>query len=476
MESPHTKASPGFHGPYADFPPPNALVVDAPPLDALSFATARRLVATAVILVICVLARLARRLRGVLTGQSAQSWADASAAGAVDAFERLGPTWVKIGQLIASSPGVFPAPLASACQRTLDSVPPFSASVARQIIREDLGRDVSELFATFDDQPLAAASVGQVHACTLHNGRAAVVKLQRPGIRGIFTADLQILYRLARLGERFQRLKAANLVEVVRDLHTVSFQEMNPALEAKRQHDFRTNIGAFGDNLAVTAPEIYWDYCGPRMICMERMSGIRMDDIDEMKRRGIDGALQLRRGAKVWIEAVCVHGPFHGDVHAGNLWVLDDERCSYLDFGIMGELSAPYRQLLKDLLYTTMIDGDFTRVAAAMRAVGIISADLGTDDELGGRLQMILGPLLADGMSGLNLSEFLTMSVSFMGDYETQLPREMLLILKQLAYIERYAKSLAPDYVLVKDLYMLKNVYPAEVAAALIERGIDLPA
>src|SRR3546814_4416320 len=115
-------------------------------------------------------------------------------------------------------------------------------------------------------------------------------------------------------------------MNMIRDLHAVTFQEMNPAVEAWRQSRFRENIHAFGDNKMITAPEVYWEYCGPRMICMERVSGIPMDRFDLIAERGIDGKDVLRRGAKVWAEAVIVHGPFHGDTHAGNIWVIDDGR------------------------------------------------------------------------------------------------------------------------------------------------------
>jgi predicted unusual protein kinase regulating ubiquinone biosynthesis (AarF/ABC1/UbiB family) len=205
------------------------------------------------------------------------------------------------------------------------------------------------------------------------------------------------------------------------------------------------------------------------------MSGVPMDEFDELERRRVDGELVLRRGAKVWIEAVCLHGPFHGDMHAGNIWVLDDGRGSYLDFGIMGELPDVYRDVVKDILYTTMIDRDFTRIARAYRRVGVFPADIGTDEELGMRLGMILGPMLDSGMSGLNLADMIKMSIDLMDNYQAVAPPEMALIVKQLAYIERYAKSLAPDYSLIGDLFLISNIFPDEVAAKVDELGVILP-
>lgn len=475
----HTTVRPvieGFRGPYHDGPPDEDLVVDAPALDRIGLTELRRGITIYVVLVWSVLrALLRRRFDLVFRRKEVDSWWDAACGGAVDAFETLGPAFVKLGQIMASSPGLFPEPLANACQRTLDEVPPFDSATARQIIEDDLGHSPDELFRFFDDKPLSAASIGQVHACTLPDGRQAVVKLQRPGIRALFTADLRILWRLAKLAEKWDWMKSADPVAIIEDTAMANFQELVPALEAKRQAEFRENIGHFGDNGRVTAPEVYWDYCGPRVICMERMTGTPLDEFEEMARQGIDGELMLRWGAKVWIEAVIVHGPFHGDMHAGNIWFMPDGRATFLDFGIMGELAPEYRDVIKDILFTCMIDGDFTRVARAYRRVGVFPADVGTDEELGMRLQMILGPMLEAGIGGMNLGEMLKMSIDLMDNYGAKGPKEMVLVAKQLAYMERYAKGMAPDYQIIQDLYLIKNIFPDEVAAKCAEQGIELP-
>lgn len=465
-----------FRGPYADGPPASELEVDAADLSTLGFAEVRRGIVICWTLVSCVLLALLRRRWAVLRRRDCPSWWDTASAGAVDAFEKLGPAFVKLGQLMASSPGVFPEPLADACQRTLDEVPPFDSATARRIIEEDLGRPPEEVFRFFDDRPLSAASIGQVHACVLPDGREAVVKLQRPGVRELMTADLRILWRIAKLAERWDWLSSADPVAIIEDTAYANFQELVPALEATRQAEFRARIGFFGDNANITAPEVYWSHCGPRIICMQRMTGTPLDEFEAMARQGIDGELMLRWGAKVWIESVCVHGPFHGDMHAGNIWFLPDGRASFLDFGIMGELTPEYREVIKDILYTCMIDGDFTRIARAYRKVGVFPDDVGTDEELGSRLSMILGPMLQAGIGGMNLGEMLKMSIDLMDSYGAKGPRELVLIAKQLAYMERYAKGMAPDYRIIQDLYLIKNIFPEAVAAKAAELGIEVPA
>src|SRR3954469_24976203 len=240
-----------FKGPFSDGPPAAALAVDTPSITKFGVAEIRRMVVIYVVLVFSILRGLARRLR-----HPTRTWARAAADGAVDGFEVLGPTFVKLGQLIASSPSVFPAPLPDACTRCLDEVPPFDGETAREMIRKDLGRPPSQIFKSFDESPLSAASIGQVHGCVLPDGREAVIKLQRPDIRERMTTDLRIMHRLARTLQRTKLGKSANLTGAIADLHANTFKELNPALEAPRQSVFRDNIGAFGDNTYITAPEV----------------------------------------------------------------------------------------------------------------------------------------------------------------------------------------------------------------------------
>ena len=207
-----------FRGPYADGPPPSELRVHAPDLSDLGFAEVRRGVVIWWTLVSSVLLALLRRRWAVIRGREYPSWWDTASEGAVDAFEKLGPAFVKLGQIMASSPGVFPEPLADACQRTLDEVPPFDgATRRRQIVAEDLGRPPEELFRFFDDKPLSSASIGQVHACVLPDGREAVLKLQRPGIRQLMTIDLRIMWRIARLAESGTGCRRLDPVAIIED-------------------------------------------------------------------------------------------------------------------------------------------------------------------------------------------------------------------------------------------------------------------
>lgn len=398
-----------------------------------------------------------------------------AANGLIDGFIALGPTFVKLGQVIASSPGLFPDWLAGPARRCLDEVPPFPTDEVHRSIEEDLGAPLHELFASFDDTPLSAASIGQVHACVLPDGRQAVVKVQRPAIHESMIRDLRVLRAIARVAQRTSWGRSANALAMVDDLHRLTHAELDPVVERRNQQQFRESLWAFGDNKWVTAPEVYGDWCGRRTICMERVRGVPMDDFDAIRDRGVDGLLVLRRGAKAWVEAVLVHGLFHGDLHAGNIWVLDDGRGCFLDFGIMGELTDEWRELTRDLYFTCLFDQDFTRVATAYRRVGVFPPDAGTDEEIGERIGMILGSLMNSGIGSVNLGDLIASAVVLMKQYGGSAPQELMLVAKQLLYIERYVRELAPDYAVINDPFLVRNVFPAAVEELIDRTGETLP-
>jgi predicted unusual protein kinase regulating ubiquinone biosynthesis (AarF/ABC1/UbiB family) len=156
---------------------------------------------------------------------------------------------------------------------------------------------------------------------------------------------------------------------------------------------------------------VYWNYCGPRIICMERMYGVPIDSFDVFAQRGIDGELLLRKGMKVAFEAMLLHGPFHGDVHAGNIWILDDGRAAFLDFGLMGELPPQWRKLMTDLLRTVQIDDNWARVVRNYKDVGVLPEDVGSDEEVGARLQMVMTPMFEVVAGDVDLADVMKQQI-----------------------------------------------------------------
>lgn len=391
----------------------------------------------------------------------------ALAGGCVDAMERLGPTFVKLGQLAASSPGLFPTTLSEACRRCLDRLEPAPFAAVRAVVEADLGLTLDEAFAEFDEVPLSAASTAQVHACVLNDGRQAVVKVQRPDIADRMNTDLRIMHRAARLAGRVRRLAGTNPVGIVEDLHRVTTQELDLALEARRQDQFRSTLHDFGDNHEITAPEVHWERCGPRTLCMQRVYGTPIDRFSATPRYAeVDAELLVRVAVKAWLEAACVHGPFHGDVHAGNVWVLEDGRLAFLDFGIMGELEPGWKRVLATMLEVTALTGDYATLARAFKDVGAIPETVGSDEDTGRLIGALLDPLFDQSLEEIGLGVVLQSTVKMFVDLGAIVPTEMVLILKQLVYFERYAKELAPTWLIGRDPFLCQNLAAVRPHAA----------
>lgn len=366
------------------------------------------------------------------------------------AFEHLGPTYVKLAQLIASSPGLFPDVLSDEFRRCLDEVPPASYDHVYQVILEDLGAPPEEIFARFDIEPLASASIAQVHTAQLHDGEEVVVKIQRPGIRARLEGDLRILMRIARILEHSSKGRMANPVAVVEDFAATLSQELNFITEARAMERFDTNLHSFGKNDNVRVPSVRWRYTAPRVLTMERIYGYKIDDLGHLAEQGWDLAGKLKAGVRTWMEAALEHGFFHGDVHAGNLMLDSEGNLVFLDFGIMGELDDKTKEVMRHGLPALLVDGDFQEVAKAIYELGAVlnPADL---EQSAKDIAEIVEPIMGLPLSEISYGEILIDIIKIGTTYEVRLPREMVLVAKQMLYFERYAKMMAPDWAILND-------------------------
>jgi predicted unusual protein kinase regulating ubiquinone biosynthesis (AarF/ABC1/UbiB family) len=379
---------------------------------------------------------------------------DAAAMAAAEvraAFAELGPTYVKLAQLIASSPGLFPEVLSDELRLLLDRVPPIPFETVRVVIAEDLGAEPAELFSRFDPEPLAAASIAQVHTAELLDGTQVVVKVQRPGIRSRLEADLRILMRIARLLERTSaKGRMANPVAVVEDFAATLREELNFVVEARAMETFAANLRAFGKNDDVRVPAVHWSRTTPRVLTMERIEGYKIDDLVELQATGWDLAGALKKGVRAWMESALEHGFFHGDVHAGNLMLDTDGRIVFLDFGIVGRLDAKTKEIIRHGLPALLIHGDFQEVAKAIYEMGAVlkPADL---EQSAADIAEIVQPILGKPLSEISYGAVLLDIVRIGTRYEVRLPRELVLVAKQMLYFERYAKLMAPDWNILND-------------------------
>jgi predicted unusual protein kinase regulating ubiquinone biosynthesis (AarF/ABC1/UbiB family) len=370
----------------------------------------------------------------------------------------LGPTFIKLGQLIASSPGLFPATLSEELRKLLDDVPPEPPANVRRIIEHDLGHKVRHLFRHFDDEPIAAASIAQVHRAVLHDGTVVAVKIRRPRLRRVIERDLRLLALLATTLEHMGPLGTiVNPRAIVDDFADTLRVELDFRNEAVAMERFEANLRAFGDNGRVVVPAPVAGMVSRRVLVMTFVEGTTIDAVDHLRAQGHDLEDVLRCAIRAWVEAALVHGHFHGDVHAGNLLVTPSGEVAMLDFGIVGHLDERVRDALREALPALLIERDFERTVRAIFELGIVRRPI--DVSAASRdLDALVTPLLARGLSDIDYAEVLGQVLRVATRYGVRLPKELVLVIKQLLYFERYSKALAPDYAVLADPQILLHL------------------
>jgi len=379
-------------------------------------------------------------------------------------FADLGPTFVKFGQLIASSPGLFPAFLASEFRRLLDAVPAEPPGRIRRVIEGELGADIDALFAEFDDVPVAAASVAQVHRAVLHDGTDVAVKVRRPHLRSRIEQDLRLLRLLANVLARAGALgETLNPTAIVDDLASTIRAELDFRREATAMAQFAANLAARASNDCCVVPRPIEGMVGERVVVMTYVDGTPVDDGTTLRAAGHDLEDLVRTGVRAWLEGALEHGLFHGDVHAGNLFVTPDGSIAFLDFGIMGRLDDRTRLVLRRALPAVLVDGDFATVVRAVFDLGAASVPVDVDAATAD-VRDLLEPIATKPLAEISYGELLGHILAVATRYHVVLPRELVLVVKQLLYFERYAKELAPNYRLLADQRILGHlVGPAPI-------------
>jgi predicted unusual protein kinase regulating ubiquinone biosynthesis (AarF/ABC1/UbiB family) len=395
------------------------------------------------------------------------------------AFTDLGPTYVKVGQLIASSPGLFPQDWVDEFASLRDRVPPFPGSEARRMIEEDLGRPLRSAFASFDDEPMAAASIGQVHPATLLDGSPVVVKVQRPGLEDRVANDLRAMLLVCEVLERIPQAAIGSPRALAEDFARTLHEEMDFRLEADNMDRMRSILDREGITDA-RVPVVHWELVGKRVLTMERIDGFHFSDVEGMKAAGIDTARLLRMGVQTVVEGVLVHGFFHGDLHAGNIAVLDDGTFVLFDFGIVGRLTESVRGRLAQYLIASTTN-DYEAMIRALRSFGSVPEDVDVA-EMAKDLQELYAPYVENGVVVAQLGELMETMIRSMVKYRVRIPRELVLLSKQMLYLEGAAHTLAPDIDLLEEQQViygaLMQKYPelAMQIATAIQRGDEADA
>ncbi|MEE9445263.1 MAG: AarF/UbiB family protein, partial [Cocleimonas sp.] len=282
------------------------------------------------------------------------------------ALEDLGPVFVKFGQILSTRRDMLSDDLANELAQLQDNVPPFSGKEARVIIEKSLGKSIDELFKDFDETPLASASIAQVHTVTLHDGKDAIVKVVRPGIEKTIRHDIDLMHLIAKMVSKVsdtgRRLRP---VEVVEDYEKVIFDELDLGREAANASQLRRNHEGSPD---LYVPEVYWDYCTPEVMVMERIYGIPVGNTQELIDKNINMKVLGERGVEIFFTQVFKHNFFHADMHPGNVFIDDtnpkDPKYIAVDFGIVGTLEPKDQRYLAENLHA-FFNRDYKRVAEA---------------------------------------------------------------------------------------------------------------
>ena len=381
------------------------------------------------------------------------------------AAERLGPTYIKLGQIISSGQGIFPAELVDEFKKCRDQVPPETFETVRRVVEEDLGMALHDVFTEFDPVPLAAASIAQVHRARLRpefvepylgetdRPRApieVVVKVQRPQVADLVRRDLGVLAWLAPfLVGRINVAALANppaLVEVFAE--TIS-EEIDFRLEAENMLDVARTLVEL-DQRGYVIPRPHPTLVTRRVLVMERLSGFAFDDVASIRGAGVDTHAIIRTGMIGFMEGALLHGIFHGDLHGGNLFVMPDGRTALLDFGITGRLSTPRRLAFIRLLIAGTMN-DPKGQLAALRDLGALPRDVDLDAVMRD-LGFDQPPIDPTQLTSDQLIAELQRVTKALVSYGAKIPKELLLFVKNMVFLDGAIAALAPDLDLLAEV------------------------
>jgi len=357
------------------------------------------------------------------------------------ALEELGPIFIKFGQMLSTRPDLVPEDIVIELARLQDRVPPFPGVQARRIIEATLGRPVAQLFATFDETPHASASIAQVHLATLHDGREVVVKVVRPGILDTIARDIDLLYTVAALAERYwsegKRLRPR---EVVREYEKTIVDELDLLREAANASQLRRN---FQNSEILYVPEVYWPLTRKPVMVMERIRGIPISDIAALRRQGIDLKLLAERGVEIFFTQVFRHSFFHADMHPGNIFVSPQGQYIAVDFGIMGTLSPSDQRYLAEN-FVAFFRRDYRRVAELHVMSGWVPE--GTRiDEFESAIRTVCEPIFERPLKDISFGQLLLRLFQTARRFNMEVQPQLVLLQKTLLNIEGLGRDLYPD-------------------------------
>jgi ubiquinone biosynthesis protein len=392
------------------------------------------------------------------------------------ALEELGPTFIKMGQILSTRPDLLPVDFLNELGKLQDHVPSFEFTEAKKIIEEELDAPLDEVFEEFEEAPLASASIGQVHRARLLNGEEVVVKIQRPGIRKIIEVDLEIMLHLATLMERHLKgMEVHRPTRIVEEFARTLEKELNFSTEAGHMEQF--SIQFVGDSF-VYVPKLHGEYTTTKVLIMEYVDGIKASEIDQLDKAGLDRKEIARRGFDLIMKQVFVHGFFHADPHPGNIFILPDNVICYLDFGMMGRIGRDSRENFANLLMS-IVRRDEAKVSEGL--LRLMASDEELDRQLLERdVADFLGSHFYRSLKDLDLGKFLQQLLEMATKHHLTIPANLFMMIKALSTVEGLGRRLDPEFnaadqaaPFIRRIHM-ERLQPKRLASDIYNSGKEL--
>jgi ubiquinone biosynthesis protein len=362
------------------------------------------------------------------------------------AFEELGPTFIKLGQLLSTRPDFVPPDYLDELARLQDDVPPFSFAEVEEIVFAETGKKTAELFYSFAEQPVAAASIGQVHKATLWDGQEVVVKVQRPDIDEIVAVDLEILAHLASLMEMYlEEVQGHRPTAIVEEFARTLSNELDYSVELSNIQRFAKQ---FEGNRTVYVPKVYRELSTDRILTMEDIKGIKCSNLDALRQSGTDLRLVAERGTNLIMEQIFVYGFFHADPHPGNIFILPDNVICFIDFGMMGRLTRQNREDFTDLLFQ-VINRDERKITDIVLKLTNHYEEVDRD-ALSRDLAEMLDRYLYLPLKEMEAGKILQQLLDLVSRHKIYFKPNLYLMMKAISTVEGVGLKLYPELELIK--------------------------
>ena len=396
------------------------------------------------------------------------------------ALIELGPIFVKFGQSLSTRPDLLPKDVAMELAQLQDRVPPFPSKEALAIIEGAYGKTVGEVFASFDTEPLAAASIAQVHTATLKDGQSVIVKVLRPGVKKRIESDMAVLYAMAGLAERFwSEGKRLHPLDVIAEYEKTTLDELDLLREAANAAQLRRN---FEGSTQLYVPEVHWDYCRKNVLVMERIYGVPIADMDTLKAKGTNFKRLADHGVELFFTQVFQHNFFHADMHPGNIFVdvttPEFPRYIAVDFGIVGTLSTRDQYYLAEN-FLAFFNRDYYRVAKLHLDSGWVPPETRLD-ELESAFRTVCEPIFAKPLEEISFGQLLVRLFQTARRFNMEVQPQLILLQKTLLHIEGLGRHLYPQLDLwetgkpILERWMRDRLSGANVLAKLRQQLPDL--